>query len=177
MELWDLYDKHRNPTGETMVRGNPVPPDRYHLVVHICIFNSKGQMLIQHRTDFKPTWSGMWDLSVGGSVTAGENSPVGAHREVLEEIGLHIDFSDISPAISVTFSDGFDDYYIIQKDLDMDDLRYQPEEVQGAKWASMEEIFSMIDAGSFIPYHKSFIEYLFFRQIGSGTRTIGRQNA
>ena len=177
MELWDLYDKHRNPTGETMVRGNPVPPDRYHLVVHICIFNSKGEMLIQHRTGFKPTWSGMWDLSVGGSVTAGESSPVGAHREVLEEIGLHIDFSDISPAISVTFPDGFDDYYIIHMDLDMDDLRYQPEEVQGAKWASMEEIFSMIDAGSFIPYHKSFIEYLFFRQIGSGTRTIGRQNA
>ena len=177
MELWDLYDKHRNPTGETMVRGNPVPPDRYHLVVHICIFNSKGQMLIQHRTDFKPTWSGMWDLSVGGSVTAGESSPVGAHREVLEEIGLHIDFSDISPAISVTFPDGFDDYYIIRMDLDIDDLHYQAEEVQGAKWASMEEIFSMIDTGSFIPYHKSFIEYLFFRQIGSGTRTIGRQNA
>ena len=134
-------------------------------------------MLIQHRTDFKPTWSGMWDLSVGGSVTAGESSPIGAHREVLEEIGLHIDFSDISPAISVTFPDGFDDYYIIRMDLDLDDLRYQPEEVQGAKWASMEEIFSMIDAGRFIPYHKSFIEYLFFRQIGSGTRTIGRQNA
>ena len=177
MELWDLYDKHRNPTGETMVRGNPVPPDRYHLVVHICIFNSKGQMLIQHRTDFKPTWSGMWDLSVGGSVTAGESSPVGAHREVLEEIGLHIDFSDISPAISVTFPDGFDDYYIIRMDLDIDDLHYQAEEVQGAKWASMEEIFCMIDDSSFIPYHKSFIEYLFFRQIGSGTRTIGRQNA
>lgn len=134
-------------------------------------------MLIQHRTDFKPTWSGMWDLSVGGSVTAGESSPVGAHREVLEEIGLHIDFSDISPAISVTFPDGFDDYYIIQNDLDIDDLRYQPEEVQGAKWASMEEIFSMIDDGSFIPYQKSFIEYLFFRQIGSGARTIGRMNA
>ena len=117
----------------------------------------------------------MWDLSVGGSATAGESSPVGAHREVLEEIGLHIDFSDISPAISVTFPDGFDDYYIIQNDLE--DLCYQPDEVQNAKWASMEEIFSMIDDGSFIPYHKSFIEYLFFRQIGSGTRTIGRQNA
>lgn len=177
MEIWDLYDKHRNLTGETMVRGEPVPQDRYHLVVHICIFNSKGQMLIQHRTDFKPLWSGMWDLSVGGSATAGESSPVGAHREVLEEIGLHIDFSDISPAISVTFPDGFDDYYIIRMDLDIDDLRYQPEEVQGTKWASMEEIFNMIDAGSFIPYHKSFIEFLFFRSAGSGTRSIGRQNA
>lgn len=40
MEIWDLYDKHRNLTGETMVRGEPVPQDRYHLVVHICIFNS-----------------------------------------------------------------------------------------------------------------------------------------
>ena len=177
MELWDLYDKHRNLTGETMVRGEPVPQDRYHLVVHICIFNSKGEMLIQHRTDFKPTWSGMWDLSVGGAVSAGESSSTGAEREVLEEIGLQMNFSNQAPAISVTFPDGFDDYYIVEQDLDISALRFQEEEVQGAKWASMEEIFSMIDDGRFIPYHKSFIEFLFFRCTGNGTRTIGRMNA
>ena len=177
MEIWDLYDKHRNLTGETMVRGNPVPADRYHLVVHICIFNSKGEMLIQHRTDFKPTWSGMWDLTVGGAVSAGESSVVGAMREVEEELGLKLDLTDTAPAISVTFPDGFDDYYIVERDLDIGSLRFQAEEVQEAKWASMEEIFSMIDEGSFIPYHKAFIEYLFSRRKGSGARTIGRQNA
>lgn len=177
MEIWDLYDKHRNPTGETMIRGNPVPEGRYHLVIHVCIFNSRGELLIQHRQPFKPTWSGMWDLTVGGAVASGETSLIGAQREVAEEIGYKLDLSDVAPAVSVTFPDGFDDYYIVEQDLDITQLRFQPEEVLEVKWATLSDVLSMIEDGGFIPYHRSFIEFLFFRHKGSGTRSIGRQNA
>lgn len=177
MELWDLYDAQRKLTGETMVRGTPVPKGLYHLVVHICIFNPKGEMLIQHRQSFKPTWSGMWDVSVGGAVASGEDSQLGARREVAEEIGLDVDFTGVAPAVSVTFPDGFDDYYILERDLDISQLSFQYEEVQGAKWASKEDIFAMIDSGEFIPYHRSFIEFLFFRHKGMGTRTSAGQEA
>ena len=98
MELWDLYDSHRNLTGQTMVRGTPVPEGMYHLVVHVCIFNSRGEMLIQQRQPFKPTWGGMWDLSVGGGAVAGDSSAAAAQREVLEEIGVSLDFSHTAPA-------------------------------------------------------------------------------
>lgn len=37
MELFDLYDDERNFTGETIERGKPLPENRYHLVIHICI--------------------------------------------------------------------------------------------------------------------------------------------
>lgn len=47
MELWDLYDIDRRKTGETHVRGVDVPEGRYHMVVHVVIFNSRGEMLIQ----------------------------------------------------------------------------------------------------------------------------------
>lgn len=46
MELWDLYTKDRVLTGETHVRGQPLPAGRYHLVVHVWIRNAKGQYLI-----------------------------------------------------------------------------------------------------------------------------------
>ena len=46
MEFWDLYDRDRILTGETHQRGKPVPPGRYHMVVHVVIFNTKGEMLI-----------------------------------------------------------------------------------------------------------------------------------
>ena len=49
MELWDVYDVVRNKTGRTMVRGETFAEGDYHLVVHVCIFNSKGEMLIQKR--------------------------------------------------------------------------------------------------------------------------------
>lgn len=171
MELFDLYDSQRRPLGQTMVRGTATPAGCYRLVVHISIFNSTGQMLIQQRQPFKEGWPNLWDISVGGSVTAGETSQTGAQRELLEELGLSADLQNAVPALSVTFNGGFDDHYILHRDLDVSSLCLQYEEVQAAKWASMDEILAMIDNGSFIPYHKSLIELLFFLRDHKGTHT------
>ena len=46
MENWDLYDENRQLLNETMTRGNEVPANRYHLVIHVCIINKQGQLLI-----------------------------------------------------------------------------------------------------------------------------------
>lgn len=168
MEIWDLYDIDRKLTGETMVRGDPVPQGRYHLVVHICIINSLGQMLIQRRQPFKRGWSGMWDLTVGGSAVSGDTSCQAAHRELLEELGLDLDFTGITPAVSVSFSDGFDDYYILEAEPDPASLKLQYEEVAEVKWASLGEILAMVKDGSFIPYHPSFLEFLFHCHSAAG---------
>ena len=163
MELFDLYDNRRRLTGETMVRGGDVPPGRRRLVVHICVFNSAGQLLIQQRQPFKEGWPNLWDVTVGGAVCAGETSQEGAHRELLEEVGLDVDFSSAAPDISITFSEGFDDIYILHMDPALSGLRLQETEVQAVRWASLEEILAMIDSGTFIPYGKDFIRYLFYR--------------
>ncbi len=165
MELWDIYDIDRVKTGRTMVRGETYPPDAYHLVIHICLFRSDGKMLVQHRQPFKSGWSNMWDVTVGGSAVAGDNSQTAAERELAEEIGYHFDFAEkgVRPALSVNFDHGFDDIYIIKEDdVDLSKLHLQYEEVKEVKWANKEEIFAMIDAGEFIPYHRSFIELLFY---------------
>ena len=168
MEIFDLYDEHRRPTGETMRRGTPTPEGRYRLVVHVCIFNSKGEMLIQQRQPFKSTWANMWDVSVGGAVTAGETSQQGAHRELLEELGISQDFTCIVPSVSTSFQGGFDDLYILHQDISLSALKLQTEEVQAAKWASKDEILSMIHSSQFIPYSTAFIEYIFFRSTHHG---------
>jgi len=161
MEFWDLYDKNRTFTGKKIVRGESIPYGFYHLVVHVCIFNSKNQMLIQQRQPFKRGWSNMWDLSVGGSAQAGDTSRLAAEREVYEELGLKVDLSDQRPAITVPFHVGYDDIYIIESDIDLCDLNLQYEEVQAVKWASEEDILKMIDEETFIPYHKPLISLLF----------------
>ena len=102
MELFDLYDHQRRPLGRTMVRGTKTPDGCYRLVVHISIFNSKGEMLIQQRQSFKDDWQNLWDLSVGGSVTTGETSQVGAERELLEELSITADFQGKAPDLSIT---------------------------------------------------------------------------
>ena len=161
VELWDVYDINRTKTNRTWVRGKKLQPSDFFLVIHVCIFNSNGEMLIQQRQSFKEGWPNMWDLTVGGSAIAGDTSQMAAQRELLEELGLQIDFQCICPYLTINFEYGFDDIYLIEKDVDLHTLTLQYEEVQNVKWASKNEIIEMIKNGEFIPYYESLIHFLF----------------
>ena len=130
MELLDLYTADREKTGRTMVRGEPTPAGFYRLVVHVCIFNPEGQMLIQQRQPFKKGWSNLWDISVGGSAVSGDSSRSAAERETFEELGLSVDLSDVRPTLTVHWEHGFDDYYVLTQSVDLTSRRLQAEEVQ-----------------------------------------------
>lgn len=169
MELWDIYDKDRSKTGKTMVRGEEFAEGCYHMVVHVCIFNAKGEMLIQQRQPFKEGWPDMWDVTVGGSAVSGESSQGAIERELFEEIGLRHDFQKIRPQLTINFDKGFNDIYLIEREVDLDSLCLQPEEVQRVKWASQEEIFRMMESGEFIPYYEPLLQLLFEMRKGYGT--------
>ncbi len=154
MEIIDLYDKDRIKTGKTIVRGEPVPRGYFKSVVHLCIFNSKGEMLIQQRQPTKKSMPDLWDFSVAGAVSSGETPCDAIHRETMEELGLDIDFSHERPYFTVNFELGFDDYFIITNyDVDITKLHIQQEEVKDVKWAKKGEIISLIKQGKFIKYN------------------------
>lgn len=162
MEIWDLYDINRMKVQQTMRRGDPVPSGLYRMTVHLCLFGSDGRMLIQRRQPFKSGWSGMWDVTVGGSVVSGETSREAMERETLEEIGLDMSFEGIRPSMTLNFTDGFGDIYTVVKDVDINTLKLQESEVAEVKWATLDEILLMMDKDEFIPYNSAFIKFLFF---------------
>ena len=127
MELFDLYTEDREKTGKTMVRGKKVPEGLYRMVIHVCIFDEAGRMLIQQRQPFKEGWPNRWDISVGGSAVAGDSSRSAAERETMEELGLSIDLTEVRPSLTIYFEHGFDDYYILTKNIDLSTLRLQPD--------------------------------------------------
>ena len=161
MEEWDIYDKDRIKTNKVVQRGMFLARDEFHLVVHVCIINSRDQLLIQQRQPFKNGWPNMWDLTVGGSALSGESSAVAAERELFEEIGYKVDLSTIRPSFTINFNRGFDDFYIINEEVNLNELILQNSEVKAVNWASKEEVISMIKSGAFIPYHISLIEMIF----------------
>ena len=164
MELWDVYDIDRNGKNKTMVRGEPFQKGDYHLVIHVCVFNSRNEMLIQQRQPFKQGWPNLWDITVGGSATQGDTSQSAAERETMVEIGLPLDLKGVRPHLTINFRNGFDDIYLIQKDVDITRLTLQYEEVQRVKWASKEEVLFLLEQGEFIPYYPSLIQLLFDMQ-------------
>ena len=161
MELVDLYDENRVPLGRVAERHAKKAPGEYRVVVHVCIFNSLGQLLIQRRSPEKTVWPELWDVSIGGGVDAGETSRQGAEREVLEELGYDLDLIGLRPAMTVNFEGGFDDFFVVTRDLDIRELRLQKEEVSDVRWATLEETLAMLEDGQFIPYPPSFLQFLF----------------
>ncbi len=158
-ELWDLYSRDREKTGKIHRRGDSLKEGEYHLVVHICIFNSKNELLIQQRQPFKEGWPNMWDVTAAGSALQGETSQQAAEREVAEEIGLKIDLSNNRPNFTINFARGFDDYYLLEQEVDLASLHLQEEEVQAVRWVSKEEVLAMQAQGTMIPYW--FLDKLF----------------
>ncbi len=161
MELVDLYDENRVPLGRVAERHAKKGQGEYRMVVHVCIFNSLGQLLIQRRSPEKTVWPELWDVSVGGGVDAGETSRQGAVREVSEELGYDLDLTGLRPAVTVNFEGGFDDFFVVTRDLDLQGLRLQKEEVSDVRWVTLEESLDMLDRGEFIPYPPSFLQFLF----------------
>ena len=99
--------------------------------------------------------------TVGGGVDAGETSRQGAEREFREELGVSLDLGGLRPSATVNFGGGFDDFYILTRDLAPEELTLQAEEVQAVRRASLEEILDMLRRGEFIPYPESFLRFLF----------------
>ena len=161
MEAWDLYTKDRVKTGQTMLRGDPVPEGLFHLQVHVCIFNEQGEMLIQQRQSTKRWYAGLWDYSVGGSAVAGDTSLAVAERETLEELGLQVSLAGRKPAVTRWYGAMIDDYYSLPLNVALSDLHLQREEVQAVRWASREDILTLLAQGQFCPNPPGMIALLF----------------
>ena len=105
----------------------------------------------------------MWDLTAGGGVRAGEDIRTAIRRELLEELGLDLDFSGLRPYLTVNFDDGFDDIYLVElpDPPDIASLRLQPSEVRDARWVDRSTAEAMLDDGAFAPFYRDFLGLLF----------------
>lgn len=139
MEYWDAYDKFRRPLGYQIKRGDPIPAEARHLVVHMVFYNSKGEILVQRRADDKDLAPGMWAFT-GGSAMAGENSAAACVRETREEMGFTPDMLEAELSISFVTRDAIVDVYVIKADVAIGDLRLQKTEVAQARWMGREEL-------------------------------------
>lgn len=66
-----------------------------HPVVHLHVLNSKGELYLQKRPEWKDIQPGRWDTAVGGHIDLGENVEQALKREAQEELGL----TDFSPTL------------------------------------------------------------------------------
>ena len=88
-ELFPIVDENGNKIGEAKRsvchNGKSM---LLHPVVHLHLFNSKGELFLQKRSESKDIQPGKWDTSVGGHVGREESVEDALRREANEELGL-----------------------------------------------------------------------------------------
>lgn len=149
LEIWDLYDKNRNPLGITHQRSVPVPEGYYHLVVRVLVQNSRGEILLSKRHPEKPNGN-LWECT-GGSVLHGESSLDGALREAKEELGIDLSIQKGNIIHRATRMKYHMDTWYFQVDLNINELVFQPDEVVDAKWVNKERYEEMLVRKEIIP--------------------------
>lgn len=141
-EYWDIYDVDRKLTGKTIKRGDAFAEGEYYVCCEIWIMNSKNQMLMTQRHPAKKA-GGLWEFS-GGGVLAGETTKQAAVREISEEIGVIIDESELELLEVFKNRNYFMDIFAVRKDINLNELILQADEVVDAKFLTDEEIEDMI---------------------------------
>ena len=162
-EIWDLYNENRELLGKDHIRGEQLPIDGYHLVVHVWIRNSKGEYLIAQRSANRPTFPLVWEC-VDGSVIKGEDSLQGALREVKEEVGVdllpekgHVILSDIKKIEFGKVVNKIVDVWLFEYDGEVDLSNATTDEVAQVAWMNRGQIKELFEHNMFV----ETLEYFF----------------
>ena len=159
-ESWDLIDIHRNPTGETWIRGTKaqIPQGKFHVIVSVWTVTRDGKILITKRHSNK-SFGGMWE-NTGGAVISGETSLEAAARELKEETGLDKAQGTLTFLGDVWHIGYVVDTYLFTADFEIDDLSLQPEEVVAAKFATRKDIEKLHTLGQIVlNVYRTFCNY------------------
>ena len=130
-----------------------------HPVVHLHVFNSKGELFLQKRPEWKDIQPGKWDTAVGGHIDFGENVAAALKREASEELGI-TDFTPEEMGHYVFESKREKELVYVNRITYNGDIRHSDSELDGGRFWTREEIIDNIGKQVFTPNFED--EYLRF---------------
>ncbi|NLQ18300.1 NUDIX domain-containing protein [Marinomonas sp. M1K-6] len=151
-EVIILVDKNNRVIGDVPRRLMNFGKD-YHRVTYILVFNQKGNLLVQKRTDNKAFCPGYYGITTGGVVEKDESYIDSAHRELQEELGFDAPLE--SQGVFLTEGEGFKIWgkiYTCHYDsAQHGELNLQPKEVASIHEMSINSISDNKDKLLFTP--------------------------
>ena len=157
MEYWDIYDKDGNFTGRKKGKYEKWDKDEYHLATEVWVINSKKQILIQQRSEKCQLLPGIWALTTG-RVVSGETTRQGCIRELKEELGIEAKEEECNLVKSLLKNrlGMIWDIYFLRKDVELEDVTLQKEEVSRVKLVNTDEFRDMLKVGIMCEYSEVY---------------------
>ena len=149
--MFDELDERGNPTGNIVSREEAHKTGKWHRAVAMFLYNHKKDVLLQKRSMQKKNWAGRWDVT-SGHVDAGESSLESAVREFEEELGIKLTPEEITfiGSSQTTDTEGdmdnrhFNEYFVTQKDIDLDSVTVQLGEVDAVEWIEFQKLKQLV---------------------------------
>lgn len=133
---------------------------KLHPVVHLHVFNSRGELYLQQRPQWKDIQPGKWDTATGGHVALGENVEAALKREVREELGIE-DFQPECLGHYVFESKKERELVYVHKTIFDGTVSPNPDELDGGRFWTLDEIRQNIGKGVFTPNFESEFQRFF----------------
>ena len=157
MELWDLYDKDGNKTGEVWERKPMnylnIPEGRYHIVGDILVKHVDGTFLLTKRDMRKDIYPGCWEPGAGGAAQQGEEPYACAVRELFEETGLTADSMDLIGTSRSERSHALYYSYLAVVSCDKDSVVLQEGETTDYKWVDAKGLLDYAESADAMRNH------------------------
>ena len=160
MEYWDVYDKKGKWKRRVIKKGERLKNNEYHIIAEGWILRDDGNFIIQRRALDKKSFSGMWYCSAGGSVISRETPKEGMVREFKEELGIDIREDELSLKRIITERNTIFYIYLVRKNMSLDEITLQEEEVMDVDLADPSKIKKMVEDKTFIglDYYEKFFK-------------------
>ena len=127
---------------------------KLHPVVHLHLFNPKGELYLQKRPLWKDIQPGKWDTACGGHVDYGEPIPQALSREVREELGISR-FTPVFIRKYVFESRRERELVHVHAAVYSGEVRPAEDELDGGRYWTVDEIKAAMGTGVFTPNFES----------------------
>ena len=140
-ELFDVVDERDRVVGQA-TRAEVHARGLLHRAVHIFVFNSAGELLLQKRSALKDEYPACWTSSASGHLDAGEDYDTAARRELQEELGFDAPLEYLAKLTgSPETANEFTAFYRTTSD---EEPQFPPEEIDSLEFHALQTVSLMI---------------------------------